>query len=324
MTPEECKTLDDVRGILRRCVGGPMMCVADASQVEARMLLWLACDEEGLGVYRRGEDPYCRAAERIYGLPPYTVPKKGDPRRQAGKVATLALGFSGGVGALLRMAAKLRAELVGVTPTAVVEGWRDMFPLVAGVRTGYEYVADPTDEEPDPLPVQERRGGLWRELEAGFKRAAQGGQATCAAGRVSYHAEGGLWGGTDVVCLLPSGREIRYRDVRTEDVPGLDGLPKPTLTFATPRGSGKRASVWRGILVENVVQAACRDLMVWVALRLESEGFPPVLHVHDEVVVEVPDESALPAVLALCEVEPPWAEGFPLAAAGAAGTRWSK
>ena len=93
------------------------------------------------------------------------------------------------------------------------------------------------------------------------------------------------------------------------------------LTFRRPHG---RAQTYGGRLAENVTQAVCRDLLARAMLRLDAAGHEIVLHVHDEVVVELPDPGARAEVEAIVSEVPPWARGFPLAVSGALGRRYAK
>ena len=132
-----------------------------------------------------------------------------------------------------------------------------------------------------------------------------------------------------MVCLLPSGREIRYRQTREEQVPDKfnPGETKKAWTYAAPRGG--RAHVYGGLLAENTTQALCRDLLALGMVRLEAAGYRVVLHVHDEVVVEL-DLAGPSAEEQFAEIKrimaqiPPWAEGLPFEVAGGVDPRWRK
>jgi len=310
-TPEEATTLDELRPHLRRCVKGPL-CAVDLSQIEARATLWLAGDTDTLALYAAGDyDPYIPAAAAVFKIPESEVTRV---QRSAGKVVTLACSFAGGLRAVRRMCRAKRVDpaAMGTSETNMIEGWRDANPKIAGVRTGRVWEPDLGDpDQADLLPVQIRTGGLWRELEYAFKAVALGRDAErgVAGGKARYvrHPEG-------VTLELPNGRPILYRGAREE----ADAKGRQQMVYDHPKG--KRYAT-RSVLVENIAQSMCRDLLAEAMLRLDDAGFRIVLHVHDEVLVETED---LDEVVRLMEVVPPWAEGLPVAATGAKGERWSK
>lgn len=338
-----------VRAPLQRSRSGALtrgsLITVDFSQVEARGLLWLAGDEESLDVYRQGRDPYLRMAARTFGVDEAELVaayEAGDTeakqRRSIGKVQVLALGYGGGYGSLKRYWADI--EAAGLAVPQVVEAWRDAHPLVAGVRTGGVFQVPERDETP-AYPVQVRRGGLWRELFSALKEAhgtlgVPPGELYVThegdeAHSVAFHAAT-VNGRRDVLCVLPSGRELRYRNVRYEDRPNKfsedPDATKRSLVY--DHANGVR-DLYPGILAENVTQATCRDLLAEGLVRLEAAGFRVVLHVHDEVVVEVPHPAdsdaarkALAEVTQILETVPEWAAGFPIAAEGCLDERWAK
>ncbi len=169
---------------------------------------------------------------------------------------------------------------------------------------------------------------LWREVERAAIAAveAPGRQVSCADGKVVF-----LHNGRHLRCRLPSGRTLYYRDARL--VPGrFDGTRALEYAFEdlTSR-QWVRGTTWGGSLVENIVQALCRDLLLFAMLNCEREGFPIVLHVHDEALAEV-DQPASPEAAkkllhryekAMCAL-PPWAAGFPVAAEGFLSPYWRK
>lgn len=128
-----------LRGIIT-AEPGRRLAMIDYNQIEARVLLWMSGDDEGLQVFRDGRDIYKVAAAGIYGVP-YDSVEKSSIQRLVGKVSTLALGYQGGVGALQAMADGygLNFEDEGIDPEEVVNAWRDSNPLIAGVRKGFFY-----------------------------------------------------------------------------------------------------------------------------------------------------------------------------------------
>jgi len=133
-----------------------------------------------------------------------------------------------------------------------------------------------------------------------------------------------------MVCVLPSGRPIVYRNVAWEEVENRWGGTSHSVTFESNRG-GFRVPTYGGKLTENVVQAVCRDLLADAMTRIEAGeaglDVRVVLHVHDELVVEVPSKGAKRALRAVERVMrdgPSWAAGFPLGVDGAVAKRYTK
>lgn len=288
---------------LRPCIIAPpdlLLAAVDYKQIEARALLWLAGDEQGLDVFRKGIDVYSEEAAHLFGVSIGAITRS---QRQFGKAMTLGAGYGMG-GARF----STYGESYGIdwssskfTPGEVIEAWRDRHPLVAGRRTGETYGGHVL-----------RRGGLWRDVEVAARRALEG-QGPALAGRCQWaNASGSL------VCTLPSGRKIFYREARVESVTTPWGA-KSGITYAQ---RGKRTKTWGGKLVENIVQATCRDLLADALVRLESAGLPVVLHVHDEVVCEVSAREALAQIEAITRAGPPWAHGLPIDVEGYVARRY--
>lgn len=258
--------------------------VCDYSAIEARVIAWLAGEEEVLEVFRTTGKIYEATAARMFHVPVEQVDKG---LRQRGKVATLALGYGGGTAALERMGA-LR---MGMTPDelpGIVKAWR---AANRGITA------------------------LWHGVEAAATSCATGERraVAVAGGRVTVRVEPGCNG---VAVALPSGRALHYRRMRVE--PGERG--GQLVYSASGKGAGQvTVKTYGGRLVENIVQAVARDLLAASLVRLEREGARTVAHIHDEVVVEAPrdrlDEAYGEIRRLMCEL-PPWAEGLPLDADG--------
>ena len=156
---------------------------------------------------------------------------------------------------------------VPVTPEDAVEAWRDKHPAIAGWRTGRLHDGHTL-----------RQVGLWKSLEHAAHRAAERGEST-DVGRTSW-----LRDGDDVVCLLPSGRRLIYPGARIEDVV-QGGGKRRAFTYAhhKTRTQSVRRQARRERDAGRVSGPARRPLV-----RLEAAGIEVVLHVHDEVVAELP------------------------------------
>ena len=285
--PEEIDLL--VRATLITDPGNAQV-VCDYSGVENRALAFYAGDHAAIDVITGGLDPYRVAAATIFGVPYDSIPKQ-DVRRNAGKMSELACGYGGGVNALLKIARSNRVDLesTGADPATIVRGYRDLH-----------------------RPVTR----LWREVEQAFGAAVQGYTATVSAFTFVPSDDG-----RDVAIVLPSGRPIVYNDVRI----GRDERGRPRLSYLGTKPG--REHTYGGKLVENIIQATCRELMADATVRCERDGLPVVLTVHDEIVCEVPArarDEALEHLKTTMLTLPEWAEGFPIGAAGHTGKRYRK
>ena len=270
--------------------------VSDWSAIEGRVGPWLADSPSGekkLDIYRRGDDPYVIAAQAIYG----SEEIDGD-RRQVGKVAELALGFGGGAGAFLGMGRNYGITMGKDQANHIKDKWRLA----------------------NPWAVQ-----MWAGCEAAAMAALQRPGQRYNVGRLSYFAaERVLVGEKTLFCELPCGRLLTYPDARIgmrptpwgEMVPGISALRAAWTPKATER-EWPRADLWGGLLVENAVQGTAASLLRDALRQCQEAGLPVVLHVHDEIVAEVPQDqinnwsSVLHTIM---NVAPDWAPGLPLQA----------
>jgi DNA polymerase len=291
--------------LVRPCiVGSPgrVLGVVDYAQIEARVLVWLAGDEPGMQDFREGHDVYARMAERLCGAPSGSI-TKADPRRKLGKVVVLGLGYGMGPRRFREHAAAegIDWSAIGLSPEHVVDAWRDAAPLIAGARSE---------------DLAYRRGGLWQRLNRAARRAVRDKGGRPFVGALSFRMQGG-----DLLCVLPSGRFLRYPEARLERAEDRD------YDNVVYRGREKRRPGYGGLWTENAVQAIARDLIAGALVRLEAAGLPVVMHVHDEVVCELDAgraEEDLRRMVAICEELPPWAEGLPLKAEGFCSPRYRK
>jgi DNA polymerase bacteriophage-type len=257
---------------------------ADFSAVESRVLAWLAGETWKLDTYRKFDstaapehEPYCATASRLLRRP-VTPDNKSD--RAIGKVADLALGFGGGLGAWRRFATtdtRTDGEI-----QRNIEDWRSAHPKIVA---------------------------LWRTLEKAAHRCIKTGLPS-QAGNVAFEM-----GGAVLLMILPSGRAITYPEARL--VPGKFADSFQISAKDNAKGAWTDGMVWHGTLVENLVQGVARDLLAAALLRLEAAGYPIVLHCHDEAVAEIPkDFGSVEAFVGLMTTLPKWAEGLPIAAKG--------
>ncbi len=253
--------------------------VCDFSAVEARILGWLAGEQWREDVFRNGGDIYCESASRMYGVP---VKKHGinGHLRQRGKVAELALGYQGGVGAMKRM------DTTGAIPEeemqGIVDDWRAASPHIVKLWTQMEGAAKKAISE--KIPSQ-------RIVRIGRSR------------RVGFYYEKGC-----LRIVLPSGRKLCYWDAKVERMP--DG--REHITYAGVNQETKqwtRSETYGGKLTENVVQAIGRDCLAEAMMRVADMGYKIVMHVHDEMIVDVPNEDteAYSRIAEAMGVSPVWA-----------------
>ena len=309
---------DCIRSLIKAQDGNEFVAV-DFSSIEARVLAWLANEPTALEVFRQGTDIYCHAATGIYGR---TITEKDKDERQVGKVAVLALGYGGGVGAFQSMAQNYGVKVPDREAEKIKKAWREAHPNTRGFWDQLETAAIGATDNPGDIVVANRY--------------------------ISYRRKGSF-----LQCRLPSGRLISYPYPKTEicghymeegrlvKVREADLRRDPKyLTMSDKSKTWEKRtlfhrhrtnaafvqrSTYGGSLCENVVQAVARDLLVEAIRRFEEAGHKVVLHVHDEVVVETKrDTLSVEEAEHIMSIVPSWAEGCPIDAEGWAGERYRK
>lgn len=260
---------------------GHTFIVSDFSAIEARVIAWLAGEAWRLEVFRTHGKIYEASASMMFHVPVESITKT-DPRRQKGKIAELALGYQGGVGAMKTMG----GEKMGLSEDEmkeIVTHWRSANPAIVG---------------------------LWDEVQAAAMQAISGRDASIRKG-VKFRTELGA-----LTIELPSGRKLFYPRARIESREKF-GRKSKTIIYEGQNQTTKKwedLETYGGKLVENIVQGIARDCLAVTMIRLEKMGYPIVFHVHDEVILEVPDDGTR-TLAEVCEVfKKPivWAEGLPL------------
>ena len=265
---------------------GKVFHVCDFSAIEARVIAWLSGESWVLDVFREGGDIYCSAASKMFGVP---VEKHGQNAqlRQKGKIATLALGYGGGVSALEAMGGK-RLGLTEDEEKDIVRRWRKSNPRIVK---------------------------LWAAIEkAATEVIRTHGRQVIHRNVVVSH----MWG--TLLITLPSGRTICYprATVGTEyddgyrgdhDIIEYEGVNQTTKKWGKVRTYG-------GKLTENVVQGIARDILGMVIIRAMEKGMRVVFHVHDEIIVEAAPGQSLEEVEKIFSEPIDWCRDLPLKGAG--------
>jgi DNA polymerase len=249
----------------------------DWSAIEARVLPWLSGEgEQTLDVFRRGEDVYIATAQRMFNVDEVTP----DQRQQA-KVAVLACGFAGGVGAFAAMGRVYGITLPEDDARRMVNLWRRSNPWA------------PT---------------MWNRAESAYMSALRHPGHEFSANRCTYMSDGQhLW------YALPSGRILCYPFARIDE----DGVSYAKASWK-PSAEAKewpRARLWVGTNVENATQATAHDILRLALRRLEREHISVVAHTHDEILVECSEDDFDRVSARMREImcEPPsWAPDLPL------------
>lgn len=279
---------------------GNDLIAADFNNIEGVGIAWLAGEERKLDAFRAafagtGPGIYEVAAGAIFQVPVSEITKK-DPRRQTGKVAELAFGYQGGVGAFQSMAKVYGLKVSDVTADVNKNKWREANPAIVN---------------------------YWYDLERAAFRAVENRGAIVPLRNLKFVVKGNaLW------LRLPSGRCLAYPDPKIMEIDTPWGEKKDAVTYM---GIDQKTRQWSRIKMyggkwsENVTQAVARDIMADAMLRVEAAGYPVIFTVHDEIVAEVPHGFGdLAEFTALLEIVPQWATGFPLKAEGWRGKRYRK
>lgn len=299
---------------------GSQLFVSDYSAIEGRVNAWLSGEDWKVKAFRDGLDLYCLIYERGFGLPPGTV-TKGDPRRQLGKVMELALGYGGGVGAFINLAAGYGMDLeeLGriVEPVdKAIEAWERA--LSEGTTFGLSkevYTAC------DTLKIGYRKANpeivkFWYMLEDAARTVIEMRDATLkkSVGSIVFDCNK-----TWMRVKLPSGRYLCYALPKLHANGGISYM-----SWRNKKWS--RTKTYGGKLCENIVQAVSRDLLGNALLLMHDNDYPVVLHVHDEVIAEVAKDSGktFERFNELMATKPRWAAGLPFSAEGFYAERYEK
>jgi DNA polymerase bacteriophage-type len=342
-----------IRGMLIPDEGNELY-VADYSSIEARVLAWLAGQESTLQLFRDREDVYCVEASGIFDRP---VTKADKYERSVGKVAVLALGYQGGIGAFGTMAKGYGVDLSqaydAIWPYATTdERERAQFC--------YKNYLKRCEENDDPFPLDEKNGlvadiikqrwraknekvvQFWADIQEAAINAVLTGKQ-CVVGipagfdhmydssiqrKITF---GTIPSGVDdeqhLLCKLPSGNCTVYPFAKVHSKENDWGLVNDTLSYfaETTNYNFYRKYTYGGQLAENVTQAVARDLLADSLVRWDDAGFNTIMHVHDEGVAEHPkDDDRFQEFLNIMAVVPEWATGLPIEVSGDRMMRYRK
>lgn len=256
---------------------GKKFIVADFSAIEARVIAWMAGETWRQQVFADGKDIYCASASQMFGVP---VEKRGinGHLRQKGKIAELALGYGGAVGALKAMGA-LDMGLSEEELPPLVQAWRNTNPNIVN---------------------------FWWAVDSAVTEAVQRRTSAKAHGiRFTYRS--GM-----LLITLPSGRNLTYIKPKI----GTNSFGSPCVTYEGIGGTKKweRLESYGPKFVENIVQATARDILCYAMKTLRHADI--VMHIHDEIVIEADPQMSLQAVCGQMGRTPPWASGLLLRADG--------
>ena len=256
---------------------GRKFIVADFSAIEARVLAWLAGEKWRMQVFADGKDIYCSSASQMFGVP---VEKHGvnGHLRQKGKIAELALGYGGSVGALKNMGA-LEMGLTEEELQPLVNAWRNANPMITALWWDIDRAVKTTVREHIPTEV----AGLKFTYESGF-----------------------------LFMSLPSGRRLAYVKPRM----GINKFGSESVTYEGVGATKKweRLESYGPKFCENAIQAIARDILMYAMQTLRNCSI--VAHVHDELIIEADRRMSLSAVCEQMGRTPPWAQGLLLRADG--------
>lgn len=253
--------------------------VADYSAIEARVLSWLAGEQWRCDVFRENGDIYCASASQMFKVPVVKHGINGELRAK-GKIAELALGYGGSIGALKSMGA-IEMRLTEDELKPLVESWRASNQNI----------------------VQ-----LWWEVDKAVVKAVKD-KVPIRCRKMTIYVEKGI-----LFIQLPSGRRLSY--CRPKVITNEYGRESVTYGGVGSTKKWERIESYGPKFVENIIQGTSASLLAYAMQNLSDTGYKIVMHVHDEVVIEAPLDAKLEDVCEMMVQTPKWAEGLILNADG--------
>ena len=278
---------DDVPDVLSQLIRtafipseGKKFIVCDFSAIEARVIAYLANEKWRIDVFNTHGKIYEASASQMFKVPIESITKTSS-LRQKGKIAELALGYGGSVGALKQMGA-INMRLEEDELQGLVDSWRNANPNITR---------------------------FWKTVERSAINAVKGIPSTIDKG-ISFKREDGI-----LFITLPSNRKLAY--VKPKIV--LNRFGSDSIVYEGVNGTTKvweEIETYGGKLVENIVQAVARDCLAESIKRLHNKGYKIIFHVHDEIILEVSEDVTVEEIESIMSEPIDWAEGLNLTAAG--------
>lgn len=280
---------------------GKHMVVSDLSQIEPRVLAWLCGNKELLALMMSGMSPYEAHARATMG---WTDPRplkdtaKTDPKAaevyKLAKARILALGYQAGHEKFITMALDMGFDITKDDPewVDIVCPFTGKTKQVSGYGVTSKKIVTEFREQ-NPL-IADKENGMWARLDQAFKRSV----------------------GSDFTMVLPSGRVMKYDQVRCEVRIEKDketGKPKRRSVYTADIG-GRRKIIYGGLLTENVTQGVARDVFAWHLVNMDHRGWWNLFSAHDEAILEVDDGVSAKDVEQEMGRCPEWIAGLPIAA----------
>lgn len=300
----------DVMDLISTCLRGMIISSpghdfvsADFNAIEARVVMWLAEQDDAIQAYIKNEDNYIKMAAYLYGKPESEVTKS---ERQMGKQVILGCGFGMGADKFMATCLGYGMEVDVDLAQKAVKAYREKYSNV---------------------PI------MWKNYEnAAIDAVITGSPQYTNKVTWSYDRKRDF-----LYCILPSGRKLSYMSPRIQqrDMTFFDKktnkmktVKKPSLTYLTVSSVGNqwvRNHTYGGHLTENIAQAVARDCLVEGLFRIERKKYLTIMTVHDEIVAEVPEgKGSVEEFEALLSISPDWAPDLPIKAEGWRGKRYRK
>jgi DNA polymerase I-like protein with 3'-5' exonuclease and polymerase domains len=299
---------------------GHTLIAADLAQIEPRVACWLAKETEALEQMAAGISPYIVYARQAMGLGANEEWAKSDPRYKIAKMSVLGASYCAGHHRFMELLRSSGMEDVleggpehDTTPEAYVE-----YIEGVGRPEWIKKYREATEQERRWLMrsweiiMTFRNGrpqlvGLWKQLGEAAKKSAERGE--------------------DLVLNLPAGRSLTYKHCRSRRIPTVEGGGQEVVAEIVRGGKVETTRIHQGILIENLCQSIARDAFRDCLLGVTEAGWKVIFHVHDELIVEVPEsraEQAKNEILAVMARSPKWAPTLPVQAEATIADRYSK
>lgn len=324
-----------ISSAIRGCIvasKGKKLVVADLSNIEGRMLAWIAKENWKLEAFEAfdlgcGHDLYKLAYAKSFGVPPEKVTKE---QRQVGKVQELAFGYQGAVGAWVTFATGFGIDLEAMAEKAHPQIPKQTLIDSTGMREWARQKKMPSYGLTDKTWIvcdaikalwreaHSNTAAFWKDIEEKAISATLDSGSTYYAGKRKFPIRrDGTW----LRIRMPSGRYLCYPGVQVDDSGKLSYMG-----FNQYTRKWDRLYTYGGKLTENLTQAMSRDVLAYSMPLIEAADYEIVLTVHDEIISEAPDTSEynVEHLAHLMSTVPPWVEGLPLAAAGFETYRYRK